>query len=396
MTELQHPLRFHWFLPTQGDGRGLVETGEAPPPGVAGGFREASISYLTQIATAAEDLGFEAALTPTGGWCDDAWVVTAMLSETSERLKFLIAFRPGLVSPTLAAQMAATFQWHSGGRLLLNVVTGGDGDEQRAFGDFLGKDDRYRRTGEFLEIVRRLWDGERVDFAGEHLRVEGATIHRLPEPRPEIYFGGSSTAAGGVAAEHVDVYLTWGEPPAAVAEKVEWIRALAAERGRKVRFGVRLHTISRDRSDEAWARAEQMLEGVPEETIAQIQAKLRKSESQGQQRMIELHGGSKSDLEVAPNLWAGVGLGRGGAGTALVGSHEEVAERIAEYAAVGIEEFVLSGYPHLEELYWFGEGVLPLLRRRGLWAPPQADGAATPVASGREGSAVPFAVGQGR
>jgi alkanesulfonate monooxygenase len=386
-------LRFHWFLPTQGDGRGLIETGEAPPLGVAGGLREASISYLTRVATAAEDLGFEAALTPTGGWCDDAWVVTAMLSETSERLKFLIAFRPGMVSPTLAAQMAATFQWHSRGRLLLNVVTGGDADEQRAFGDFLPKDERYRRTAEFLEIVRRLWEGERVDFEGEHLRVEGATIHRLPEPAPPLYFGGSSPAAGEVAAEHVDVYLTWGEPPAAVAEKVEWVRALAAERGREVRFGIRLHTISRDRAEDAWARAEGMLEAVPPQLIAQVQARLRQSESEGQRRMLELHGGTAANLEVSPNLWAGVGLGRGGAGTALVGSHEEVAERIAEYAEVGIEEFVLSGYPHLEELYWFGEGVLPLLERRGLWRRPGPDDGREPAASGREGSAVPFAVG---
>jgi alkanesulfonate monooxygenase len=379
---------FHWFLPTQGDGRGLIETGGTGPVGIAGGLREPSVSYLARIATAAEDLGFEAALTPTGGWCDDAWVVTAMLSQLSERLKFLIAFRPGLVSPTLAAQMAATFQSHSGGRLLLNVVTGGDADEQRAFGDFLDKDDRYRRTGEFLEIVRRLWGGERVDFEGEHLSVREATVHRLPEPAPEIYFGGSSPLAGEVAAEHADVYLTWGEPPAAVAEKVAWVSALAAQRGRQVRFGIRLHVIARDRAEDAWAEAERLLSTVDAETIAQVQARLRRSESVGQRRMLALHGGSAGDLEVAPNLWAGVGLGRGGAGTALVGSHAEVAERIAEYAEVGITEFVLSGYPHLEELYWFGEGVLPLLERRGLWSKP---GLPQQSSSGREGTAVPFA-----
>jgi alkanesulfonate monooxygenase len=387
-------VKFHWFLPTQGDGRGLIETGDAPPAGVAGGLREASIAYLTQVATAAEDLGFEAALTPTGGWCDDAWVVTAMLSETSERLKFLIAFRPGLVSPTLAAQMAATFQWHSQGRLLLNVVTGGDADEQRAFGDFLEKEERYRRTGEFLEIVRRLWDGETVDYSGEHLQVEGATIHRLPDPRPQIYFGGSSPAGIEVAATHVDVYLTWGEPPAAVAEKIERVRAAAADRGREVRFGIRLHTISRDDSAAAWTQAERLLDSVPAETIAQVQAKLRQSQSEGQRRMLELHGGSRDSLEVYPNLWAGVGLGRGGAGTALVGSHAEVAALIEEYADAGIEEFVLSGYPHLEELYWFGEGVLPLLERRGLWQPPDPTGLA--FSCGREGTAVPFAVGAQR
>jgi alkanesulfonate monooxygenase len=388
------PLKFHWFLPTQGDGRGLIETGDASPAGVAGGLREASIAYLSRIATAAEDLGFEAALTPTGGWCDDAWVVTAMLSETSERLKFLVAFRPGLVSPTLAAQMAATFQWHSNGRLLLNVVTGGDAAEQRAFGDFLDKEQRYQRTGEFLEIVRRLWDGETVDFAGDHLRVEGATIHRLPDPRPEIYFGGSSPAGIEVAAEHVDVYLTWGEPPAAVAEKIDRVREAAAARGRELRFGIRLHTISRDTDAAAWAEAERLLDSVPAETIAQVQAKLRESESEGQRRMTELHGGSRDGLEVYPNLWAGVGLGRGGAGTALVGSHAEVAERIEEYADAGIEEFVLSGYPHLEELYWFGEGVLPLLERRGLWRAP--DPVELAFSGGRQGTAVPFAVGAQR
>jgi alkanesulfonate monooxygenase len=394
MNSESDQLRFHWFLPTQGDGRGLIETGDAPPPGTAGGLREASIAYLTRVATAAEDLGFEAALTPTGGWCDDAWVVTAMLAETSERLKFLVAFRPGMVSPTLAAQMAATFQWHSGGRLLLNVVTGGDASEQRAFGDFLGKEERYRRTDEFLEIVRRLWEGESVDFAGEHLRVEGARIHRLPDPKPEIYFGGSSPAGIEVAARHVDVYLTWGEPPAAVAEKVERVSAAAAEQGRELRFGIRLHTISRDDSAAAWAQAERLLDSVPAETIAQVQATLRRTESEGQRRMTELHGGSRADLEVSPNLWAGVGLGRGGAGTALVGSHAEVAERIEEYAEVGISEFVLSGYPHLEELYWFGEGVLPLLERRGLWRPP--DPAELAFSGGREGTAVPFAAGASR
>src|SRR5919109_5481310 len=221
-------LNFHWFLPTYGDSRYLVGGGHGVATTTAGGSRPATLAYLGQIARSAEQLGFEAALTPTGAWCEDAWLTTAMLTEVTERLKFLVAFRPGMLSPTLGAQMAATFQRHSGQRLLLNVVTGGESHEQRAFGDFLDKEARYARCDEFLHIVRGLWRGERVDFTGEHLRVEGAELTRTPDPIPDVYFGGSSAAAGRVAARHTDVYLTWGEPPAKVAEKIEWISKLAA------------------------------------------------------------------------------------------------------------------------------------------------------------------------
>lgn len=207
-------LTFHWFLPTYGDSRHVVGGGHDLPAGAtAEEQRPATIEYLTQVSSAAEQLGFEGALTPTGAWCEDAWLTTAMLARETERLKFLVAFRPGFVSPTLAAQMAATFQRHSGGRLLLNVVTGGESHEQRAYGDFLDKEARYVRSGEFLEIVGRLWRGETVDFTGSHLRVEAARLGRLPDPVPAVYFGGSSPSAIQVAARHSDVYLTFGEPP---------------------------------------------------------------------------------------------------------------------------------------------------------------------------------------
>lgn len=383
-------LTFHWFLPTYGDSRNLVGGGHGVRSGATGQARPASLAYLGQIARSAEQLGFVGALTPTGAWCEDAWLSTAMLTEVTERLKFLVAFRPGLVSPTLAAQMAATFQRHSKGRLLLNVVTGGESHEQRAYGDFLDKDARYRRTAEFLHVVRSLWRGERVDFRGEHIHVEDAALARVPSPIPEIYFGGSSHAAGEVAAEHVGVYLTWGEPPADVAEKVNWVRELAEGRGRKLRFGIRLHVIARDTAAQAWAEAERLLSALDPEVIQNVQKGLSRSESEGQRRMIALHNGSTSNLEISPNLWAGVGLVRGGAGTALVGSHEEIADRIEEYHRAGIDEFVLSGHPHLEEAYWFGEGVLPLLSKRGLWAHPAEDELAGDALAD-EGAAVPFA-----
>jgi alkanesulfonate monooxygenase len=378
-------LTFHWFLPTNGDGRDIVGGGHGVAVGAAGAIRPPSVKYLGQIARSAEELGFAGALTPTGAWCEDAWLSTAMLTEVTERLKFLVAFRPGQVSPTLSAQMAGTFQRLSNGRLLLNVVTGGESAEQRAYGDFLDKAERYERTGEFLDIVTRLWQGETVTTHGKHLQVEGAKLARLPDPVPDIYFGGSSPAALPVAASYANVYLTWGEPPAQVDEKLKRVRAEAEKHGRTLRFGIRLHTISRDTSEEAWRQADYLLERVTDDMIEKVQEGLAVSESEGQQRMRALHhGGEKRSLEVYPNLWAGVGLVRGGAGTSLVGSHEEVADLIEQYAGLGLTEFILSGYPHLEEAYWFGEGVLPILEKRGLWrhpAPPrEAQQTITPFA----------------
>ncbi|WP_370011801.1 LLM class flavin-dependent oxidoreductase [Nocardia cyriacigeorgica] len=361
-------LSFHWFLPTYGDSRGLIAGGHGT---AMSGDRPASLRYLNQIGAAAEANGFEAVLTPTGAWCEDAWLTTAMLVETTETLKFLVAFRPGLISPTLAAQMAGTFQRHSRGRLLLNVVTGGEPHEQQAYGDFLDKTQRYARTGEFLDVVRQLWTStEPVDFDGEHIRVRGALLNNRPDPVPPVFFGGSSEPAGPVAARYADTYLAWGEPLLAVSRKLDWIRGLAAERGRRLDFGLRIHVISRDTAEEAWAEADRLLAGIDPADVERVQANLARSESEGQRRMLELHGGRTDRLEIAPNLWAGVGLVRGGAGTALVGSHEEVAERIGEYARLGIDHFILSGYPHLEEAYWFGEGVLPILERKGLWRHP--------------------------
>lgn len=368
----------HWFLPTNGDSRSDLSLGNAV--GSAGsrvethqGERPPDIGYIGQIARSAEQLGFDAALTPTSSWCEDGWVMGAALSQVTERFRFLIAFRPGLTSPTLAAHMAATFQRVSGGRLLLNVVTGGDDSEQRRFGDHLAKEDRYERCGEFLHIVRELWSGEPVTFHGRHYAIDEARI--VPaERRPDLYFGGSSAPALEVAAAQADVYLTWGEPPAAVDEKLRRVAQIAERRGRALRYGIRLHVIARETAEEAWDQAHRLLAGLSEGQIARSQAIQRASGSEGQRRMTALHGGRIDRLEIAPNLWAGIGLVRGGAGTALVGSHEQVAQRIAEYHELGIDEFILSGYPHLEEAYQVGEGVMPALRARGLMAGrPQAD-----------------------
>jgi alkanesulfonate monooxygenase len=367
----------HWFLPTNGDSRTDLSLGNAVGAVGrrvvdSGAERAPDIGYMGQIARSAEQLGFTGALTPTSSWCEDAWILTAGLTQVTEQFKFLVAFRPGLMSPTLAAHMAATYQRISGGRLLLNVVTGGDDVEQQRFGDHLGKPARYARAGEFLHVVRELWTGQPVDFAGQHFDIRGGQI--VPaRVWPDIYLGGSSAPAMDVAAAYADVYLTWGEPPGAVAEKLDRVRERAKLAGRELRFGIRLHVITRDSAAEAWAQAQRLLDGLDPAAIERAQAIQRASQSEGQRRMAALHGGRTDGLEVSPNLWAGVGLVRGGAGTALVGSHSEVADRIAEYNSLGIDEFILSGYPHLEEAYQVGEGLIPVLRRRGLMAPADLD-----------------------
>jgi alkanesulfonate monooxygenase len=365
-------IRLHWYLPTNGDSREIVGSGDDSQYAVgptAGRIRPPTIAYLGEIARTAELLGFESVLTTTGTWCEDAWVTTAALTQVTTRLKFLVAFRPGFISPTLAAHQAATFQRISGGRLLLNIVTGGDPVEQARFGDHLSHDERYRRTGEFLDALRGVSNaaqGTTYDLDGQYYQISGARIDYGDWDPPLIFFGGASAAAEEVAAQYVDTYLAWGETPTQIAERLTRLRARATERGRTLQFGIRLHVISRDTSAEAWAHAERLLSAISEERIASAQQVLARTESVGQQRMTALHEGRTANLEISPNLWAGYGLVRGGAGTALVGSHTEVADRIAEYHDLGIDHFILSGQPHVEEAYWFAEGAGAVLRSRGL------------------------------
>ncbi|WP_186116907.1 FMNH2-dependent alkanesulfonate monooxygenase [Burkholderia gladioli] len=351
-----------WFIPTHGDSRYL---------GTSEGARAADYDYFRQVAVAADTLGYEGVLLPTGRSCEDAWVVASSLIPATKRLKFLVAVRPGLSSPGLSARMASTFDRLSEGRLLINVVTGGDTAELEGDGVFVDHDTRYQITDEFLHIWRELLakshrDGT-VDFDGRHLQSKGGKLLYPPvqDPHPPLWFGGSSPAAHQIAADHIDTYLTWGEPPEAVARKIADIRARAEARGRKIKFGIRLHVIVRETEEEAWADADKLISRLDDATIARAQQAFAKMDSEGQRRMAALHGGkrgSRQDLEVYPNLWAGVGLVRGGAGTALVGSAEQVAERMREYQALGIETFILSGYPHLEESYRFAELVFPLIK----------------------------------
>lgn len=355
-------MELFWFIPTHGDGRYLAS-------GIGG--RSGSHSYLKQIAQAVDNLGFTGALLPTGRSCEDAWVVASSLMSVTEKMRFLVAIRPGLRSPGVAARMAATFDRLSDGRLLINVVTGGDPVELAGDGVHLSHDARYELTDEFLTVWRGMLAGSHstsvqdreVNFSGEYLQINGGKLLFPPvqNPYPPLWFGGSSSVAQQIAAKHIDVYLTWGEPPQQVAQKIETVKKLAAEQGRTVRFGIRLHVIVRETEGEAWDDANRLIKYVDEDAIAAAQKAYARMDSEGQKRMTELHTGSRESLEISPNLWAGIGLVRGGAGTALVGDPDIVATRMLEYSELGIETFIFSGYPHLEEAYRVAELLFPRL-----------------------------------
>jgi alkanesulfonate monooxygenase len=343
-----------WFLPTHGDGRYLAS---------ATGGRALTFDYLRQVAQAADQSGFWGMLLPTGRSCEDSWVVGSAVAPFTRNIKFLIALRPGLVSPVMGARMAASLDRVTDGRLLINVVTGGDPVELKGDGMWLPHDERYVMTSEFLDIWRRVMSGEAVNFEGQHYRVEDARLafHPVQKPYPPLWFGGSSPAGIDVAAEHCDVYLTWGEPPADVAAKIATARAAAEKRGRAFKFGLRLHIVVRETRAAAWEAANDLIRYVDDKVIADAQKVFARYDSVGQQRMAALHGGNRAKLEISPDLWAGVGLVRGGAGTALVGDADTVAARLMEYNALGIDHFILSGYPHLEECYRVSELLFPRL-----------------------------------
>lgn len=356
MSDATKPLDLFWFIPVSGDGRYL---------GAEKGHRPADFRYLKQIAQAVDVLGYKGVLIPTGKGCDDPWITAAALAPHTERLKFLLALRPGVAQPSYFARQIAALDRLSDGRAIVNIVAGGNARELAGDGIFLSHDERYAHAREFLHVYRRLLAGEKVDFDGRYIKVQGAELGFPPvqKPYPGIWFGGSSEPAIDVAAEHVDVYLTWGEPLEEVAAKLDAVRRRAAAFGRQVRFGLRIHLIVRETEEEAWAAADKLISNLSDEAIAAAQAKFaHESDSVGQKRMSRLHrGGRRDSLIVGPNLWAGVGLVRGGAGTALVGDPETVAQRLRAYQDLGIDTVIASGYPHLEEAYTVAELLFPAL-----------------------------------
>ena len=355
---------FHWYLPTRGDSHdpGTVTPIDGVPHRPD---RIANLDYLALVAGAAERAGFDSALTPVGLACSDPWILCSALAARTQKLGFIVAFRPSLASPTLIAQQADAFRKLFGPRISLKVTTGGSPLEQQAYGDHSDHEQRYVHTDEALRVIRPLLAGERITLDGSRIQVVDAALTNPGSNPIPIYLGGASAAAVEIAAEQADVYLLWGEPPAAVAERIRDARDRAQAHGRRLRFGLRVHILARETADDAWSTAERMMSRFDHTAVANLQKRLAQMDSHGQARLTALHTGEQvamEDLIVSPNLWSGIGLVREGVATAIVGSYQEVAEKLSEYVDLGVDEFILSGYPHLEESLRVGEEVLPRVR----------------------------------
>lgn len=345
-----HEPEFAWFLPTSGD---LESFGDP------GSNRAATPEYLREVAQTAERAGFRSILVPVGDVCQDAWVVASVLAGQTETLKFLVAVRPGFIAPTVAGKMVATFDRLTGGRIFVNVVTGGFPAELAADGDFTAHDERYRRTGEFIEVMRKYWTESSFDHDGEFYRVEGARpyVSCATKPYPQLYAGGASEAAEDLFAREIDCYLLWGETTPLMTERIARMKAKAAALGRELRFGVRLHVLARETEEEARRDAMKLIEGVSEAQLAKARATLTATDSAGESRQRTLAGAG--DLWPEESFFTGVGLVRRGIGATIVGSHEQVARKFLDYTRMGLSYFILSGYPHPEEAAIAGAGWMP-------------------------------------
>ncbi|AJO79183.1 LLM class flavin-dependent oxidoreductase [Pseudomonas sp. MRSN 12121] len=321
--------------------------------------------YVEQVARAHEEAGFDRALVAFHSSSPDNTLIAAHAASVTRRLKFLIAHRPGFVAPTLAARQFATLDVFNGGRTAVHIITGGDDHELRADGSHIGKEERYARTDEYLDVLRQEWSSEApFDYHGSYYQVEGAhsVVQSPQQPHIPLYFGGSSAAAIAVAGKHADVYALWGETYEQVREVVAQVRAEAARHGRSIRFSLSLRPILADTEEQAWERAERILQQAT--TLAEQSGFVRREPpNEGSRRLLAAAAkGSRLDKR----LWTGIAglLGAQGNSTALVGTPEQVAEALLDYYDLGITTFLIRGFDPLDDAIDYGKRLIPLTRQR--------------------------------
>lgn len=307
------------------------------------------------ITLAAERNGFDNILLPSGYSLGiDSIAFAGGVAPLVRRMQLLVAIRCGELWPPQLARQMATLDQMLGGRLTINIIS------SDMPGETLESEPRYQRTREVMQILRTLLDGEALDFHGEFydLELEPPRVGTVSGSCPPFYFGGFSPAAKDTAAAHADVFLTWPDTVASVGETIADMRTRADGYGRTLRYGLRAHVIVRETESEAKAAAQRLLSKLDADTGETIRKKSLDTASAGVGRQNELREGADVEGYAEANLWTGIGRARSGAGAAIVGDPDQVAAKLAAYQSVGVDAFILSGYPHLDECDRFGRMVL--------------------------------------
>jgi alkanesulfonate monooxygenase len=350
--------KFDWFIPIDGDGIHLgTQQAERPP----------SFDYLHQVVQTAERLGFYSLLIPTrfvnglfdeGAPLMETWTTATALAAVTQRIRFLIAVRPGFIAAGLFAKMAATLDQISHGRVDINIVPGGIQHDFERLGVEIDHAGRYEQAEELMQACRALWRGEVTDFDGTYITLRGARCSPVPHGTPRFYQGGASPRAEALTARQADVYLMWIEPPERMAERIERVAALYRGNGRTPAFGLRTHLVVRDDADEAWSMADSLIARADPDVLQQRQAVMAGTPMTGQQTQAA----RVAQHRLGEHLWNGLSTVRVNCGTAIVGTPDEVVGELFTYWQLGIDEFILSGYPHVEECERISQDVIPRLK----------------------------------
>ncbi len=360
MTRARPEPKFDWFIPIDGDGAHIGTVRAERPP---------TFQYLREVVETAERNGFHSLLIPTrfaNGLFEEkaplaeTWTTVTALAAVTSRIRFLVAVRPGFISPGLFAQMAATLDQISGGRIDLNVVPGGiQGDFER-FGETSDHDNRYERAQEFIAALRALWQKPApVDFNGKFINLRGALVSPgVVNGGPKFYLGGASDRALDLAGKQSDIYLAWILPQDQIAAHIARANARFDAAGRDAAYGLRTHIIVRDTEAEAWDAAADLLSEAAPVVRDQRSSAFAGTAMVGQRAQARV----VQDHKVGAHLWNGISTVRVNCGTAIVGTPEQVAGELLGYWKLGIDEFILSGFPHVEECDRVAQTLLPVVK----------------------------------
>lgn len=349
-----------WFIPTSGDTSAMGDPSKHIPN---------SLEHFARVGVAAENAGFEYVLCPTSAQCWDAWVTAAFVAARTEKLKFLVALKPGYIHPVQLARMVGTFdQISGGGRILINLIAGLSAAETAAEGQLESKELRYDKMEEEIQFLQRLVSEEDVVMKGKYYHVDKPTIpvRAIQKPHPQFFLGGGSEMAAEISAKYSSTHLFWGDYPEKIAVEIKKLRERAARYGREneLRFSMRLQVICRETEDEAWAFAEHLVANT-EERKAILERRKSGFNSVANARQFEL---AQQGSKLTAHLWTGMSAVRQGGAIAVVGTPDQVAGQLNEFVDAGCSGFCLSGFPHIDEAEIFGKHVMPLVQRHNVRA----------------------------